>query len=600
MAYTSGFFDAVDQGGGDYDREYSAATFAHYFSLLVQNGVFPDPSTGMQVKASTSPDMHVSVQPGNGWVNGYYITVKADAPEQLTVPTANPSLSRIDSVIMGLNYVDREVQLYIKSGAVSASPSAVSLQRDNDLYELELAQITVSAGMASITQASITDMRSNTSRCGIVKGMIDQIDTTDLFAQYDTAFHNWFDELQNQLSGDVAVSLQNQVNQLKSTKADAINLKQMAFNESLEAAVDFAKDSYGSSLTGNERNSGYLLGSTLTGYTGNARPIGETLTLVQNPITCEFSQVQTPNVWYEQKNKYNGSTYAYSVLGVGFKVSPGMTVTLSKVKVSWQGANTESGKPQEYPGAGYSGYVFNEFDIGILRLDPKTFAVTQVLKTHSFGHVRDVIGYLGPIQTEGTWLTLPEPFTYTTTKADKYLAVVLYNCADMYNSSSNPVYPLAIKSAAPIGIFDRCAYSFRDSSETITLQQAVTSKKIPSLGINEAQYSAAKTFPCWDLTITGGLTTGSVSASFTGRQDNCNYASFIVEADTECNFSVTKGNTVLEGTSFVEVGKSANGSTSKRNIFQVQSPIQKTDKLTVSLSDISTPVTVYDICYNAR
>lgn len=220
MSYTSGFFDAVDLGGGEYDREYSAAVFAHYFSLLVKNGVFPDPSTGMQVKASTSPDMHVSVQPGSGWVNGYYITVPENGPEVLTVPTANPSLSRIDSVIMGLNYVEREIQLYIKSGAVSASPSAVSLQRDNDLYEMELAQVTVAAGVASISQASITDMRQNASRCGIVKGTIDQIDTTDLFAQYDDAFQTWFADIQAQLSGDVATNLQNQINQLKESKVN--------------------------------------------------------------------------------------------------------------------------------------------------------------------------------------------------------------------------------------------------------------------------------------------------------------------------------------------------------------------------------------------
>lgn len=230
MAYTSGFFDAVDQGGGNYDRVYSAANFAHYFSLLVQNGVFPDPSTGMQVKASSSPDMHVSVQSGSGWVNGYYITVSDSSPEQLTIPTANPSLSRIDSVIMGLNYVQREIQLYIKSGAVSASPSAVSLQRDNDLYELELAQITVAAGVASISQANITDMRSNTSRCGIVKGTIDQIDTTDLFAQYDNAFQTWFADIQAQLSGNVATNLQNQINQLKDNKvnvSDKANVAQV-------------------------------------------------------------------------------------------------------------------------------------------------------------------------------------------------------------------------------------------------------------------------------------------------------------------------------------------------------------------------------------
>lgn len=238
MSYTSGFFDAVDLGGGEYDREYSAAVFAHYFSLLVKNGVFPDPSTGMQVKASASPDMHISVQPGSGWVNGYYITVPENGPELLTVPTANPSLSRIDSVIMGLNYVEREIQLYIKSGAVSASPSAVSLQRDNDLYEMELAQITVAAGVASIYQANITDMRQNTSRCGIVKGMIDQIDTTDLFAQYNDAFQTWFADLQAQLSGNVAANLQNQINSLKTEK---VNVSDKANTAQAQAGTDDTK-----------------------------------------------------------------------------------------------------------------------------------------------------------------------------------------------------------------------------------------------------------------------------------------------------------------------------------------------------------------------
>lgn len=238
MSYTSGFFDAIDQGGGDYDRVYSAATFAHYFSLLVKNGVFPDPSTGMQVKASISPDMHISVQPGSGWVNGYYITVPENGPELLTVPTANPSLSRIDSVIMGLNYVEREIQLYIKSGAVSASPSAVSLQRDNDLYEMELAQITVAAGVASIYQANITDMRQNTSRCGIVKGTIDQVDTTDLFAQYNDAFQTWFADLQAQLSGNIASNLQNQINSLKTEK---VNVSDKANTAQAQAGTDDTK-----------------------------------------------------------------------------------------------------------------------------------------------------------------------------------------------------------------------------------------------------------------------------------------------------------------------------------------------------------------------
>lgn len=272
MAYTSGFFDAVDQGGGDYDRVYSAATFAHYFSLLVQNGVFPDPSTGMQVKASSNPDMHVSVQPGSGWVNGYYITVEDNAPEQLTIPIANPSLSRIDSVIMGLNYVDREIQLYIKSGAVSASPSAVSLQRDNDLYELELAQITIGAGVASISQTNITDMRQNTSRCGIVAGTIDQIDTTDLFAQYNSAFQAWFDDLKAQLGDNVATNLQNQINTLKTEK---VNVSDKASTEQAITGTDDTKWVTPKKVANEIENLSYLRNKILSDTTATLYGLGK-------------------------------------------------------------------------------------------------------------------------------------------------------------------------------------------------------------------------------------------------------------------------------------------------------------------------------------
>lgn len=260
MSYTSGFFDAIDQGGGNYDRVYSAATFAHYFSLLVKNGVFPDPSTGLQVRASSSPDMKVSVSPGSGWINGYYITVPENSPEVLTVPTANPSLSRIDSVIMGLNYVKREIQLYIKPGAVSASPIPVSLQRDNDLYELELAQISVAAGVASIVQANITDMRQNTSRCGIVKGTIDQIDTTDLFAQYDDAFQTWFDNIQAQLEGNVVTNLQKQIDE---------RLKIASISTEPLLASEFTKSLYGlsASASPNDLFLALFLGTGKKGYT---------------------------------------------------------------------------------------------------------------------------------------------------------------------------------------------------------------------------------------------------------------------------------------------------------------------------------------------
>lgn len=218
MSITSGFFDAVETSSGVYDRVYNAADFAHYFSLFIGNGVYPDPSTGLQVKANAVPNMGVSISAGNGWINGYYITL--DAAESRSITTANATLSRIDSVVIGLNYTTRSITLYVKTGAPSANPIAPALTRNTSTWELELAQILVAAGAANITQSAITDMRSNKSRCGIVTGVIDQIDTTGLFAQYTAAFNEWFTGVKETLTTNVAANLQDQINTNKSLKLE--------------------------------------------------------------------------------------------------------------------------------------------------------------------------------------------------------------------------------------------------------------------------------------------------------------------------------------------------------------------------------------------
>ena len=218
MSITSGFFDAVETSSGVYDRVYDAADFAHYFSLFIGNGVYPDPSTGLQVKASATPNMGVSISAGNGWINGYYITL--DAAESRSITTADATLSRIDSVVIGLSYTTRSITLYVKTGAPSANPVAPTLTRNTNTWELELAQILVTAGAANITQSAITDMRPDNTRCGIVSGVVDQINTTELFAQYTAAFNEWFTGVKEELSTDVAVKLQNQINTNKSLKLE--------------------------------------------------------------------------------------------------------------------------------------------------------------------------------------------------------------------------------------------------------------------------------------------------------------------------------------------------------------------------------------------
>lgn len=233
MSYTYGFFDAVDLGNGNYDRVYSSAEFSHYWALLVGDGVFGQPSTSLNVLATTPVAMSVKVSPGTGWIKGHYLTVPDNMDEVIAVPVANPSLPRIDSIIMALNNTDRDMKLYVRSGAAAASPTAVALQRDADVWELELAQITVAAGAGNINQQAIKDMRTDPNRCGIVTGLIDQFDISGFLTAAQASFDEWFEDVKSQLGDDVAGNLLNLIQGLD-TRVGSLETGLQGTNNSIQ------------------------------------------------------------------------------------------------------------------------------------------------------------------------------------------------------------------------------------------------------------------------------------------------------------------------------------------------------------------------------
>ncbi|MFD2446377.1 hypothetical protein ACFSO7_20660 [Bacillus sp. CGMCC 1.16607] len=210
MAIISGLFNSVNG-----DRKYKADFFAEYFASFIANGVFPNPSTGLQVIANGN--MAVSIRAGKAWIKGYYMSNDADYTLQLDV--ADGVLKRIDRIALRLDFLTRQIVPVIKKGAFASSPVARALQRDTDAYELGIADILINNGAISISQANITDTRLNTALCGIVKGTVDQIDTTNLFAQYDDAFQEWFESIKDILDGDVAANLANRISTLEQTVA---------------------------------------------------------------------------------------------------------------------------------------------------------------------------------------------------------------------------------------------------------------------------------------------------------------------------------------------------------------------------------------------
>ena len=193
MAIESYFFNAVESGGV-YDRVYNAEDFTSYLDLLVGNGVFPNPSTNLQVRASSG--MNVIVGAGQGWINGHKLINTSDLT--LTLDASNVLMNRIDAVIFYVDHDTRQMGISIKKGTTALTPSAPVLQQDDDRFELCLAQISVPKQTDAITASMITDTRGNSSLCGYVQGLIQQVDSTTLFQQWQAQFNEWFSAAKEQ------------------------------------------------------------------------------------------------------------------------------------------------------------------------------------------------------------------------------------------------------------------------------------------------------------------------------------------------------------------------------------------------------------------
>src|SRR5690554_4319348 len=132
MAVYSGFFNSING-----DRRYNAHWFALFFSTLIGNGVFPNPSTGLQVVENEQ--LQTTVKPGRGWINGYFVVNDSDFTIEHDL--SDGVLSRIDRIVLRLNYQNRLIEVALKKGENSSNPTAPNLQRDGSVYELALADV---------------------------------------------------------------------------------------------------------------------------------------------------------------------------------------------------------------------------------------------------------------------------------------------------------------------------------------------------------------------------------------------------------------------------------------------------------------------------
>ncbi|WP_243249728.1 hypothetical protein [Clostridium botulinum] len=253
----SSFFNAIIDQNGTPDRAYLAEDFAKYFSTFIGNGVFPNPANQLQVVAVDN-NMQIRIKAGFAWINGYMYQNTDDYI--LKLDPADGVLNRIDRIALRLDFLERKIKAVIKKGQYGSNSIAPVLQRNADAYEIAIADVYVRAGVISIMQSNITDTRLNSNVCGIVHGVIQQADTTEIFRQFQAWFNeqknihegdfekwvnefkiatgkkftDWVDDLKNSLdpSEDIAAKLQMQISENKlrladitTKQGDLINLK---------------------------------------------------------------------------------------------------------------------------------------------------------------------------------------------------------------------------------------------------------------------------------------------------------------------------------------------------------------------------------------
>jgi len=161
--------------------DFDAADVAAYLAGRT-SGVF---SSAEDFPVTAAGGLTVTVGAGRGWVHpsrftGYSIT-KREA-DTLALPLADPSLPRIDRIVMRYDAGARAASLQVLQGTASSTPTAPAISRTELIYDLCLAEITRPAGSTAVTTGQITDTRLDEALCGIVRDGVTGLPTDELLA----------------------------------------------------------------------------------------------------------------------------------------------------------------------------------------------------------------------------------------------------------------------------------------------------------------------------------------------------------------------------------------------------------------------------------
>lgn len=332
MAVTYGFYNSLNK-----DRVYNAEQMSSIFNGIITDGVFA--SIGGSLMPIAGTGMQVFVKTGKCWFNSTWTLNDALLP--LDIPAADVSLTRIDAVVVEINSAvsTRANTIKVVKGTPSANPAKPTLANTETLHQYALGYVTVSAGVTSITADKI-EVNVGKTTCPFITSVLQQTDITALFNQWDAEFNAWFENIQVQLSGNVAANLQRQIDALDD-KINSVRKDEekhlSAYTKSLLGLLDSAgpDDAFQALLVGTDSKAyrvtvKYPNGEPAIGFTVGGIEALPTTSLItdENGMVLGKSTSASPTITVAKK--YD-DVQAYS----GVFASTG-TITDCQVTLAWK------------------------------------------------------------------------------------------------------------------------------------------------------------------------------------------------------------------------------------------------------------------------
>lgn len=181
---TSGFFNSVSG-----DRKYNAEQMNTFLAGIVsENGVYEN--VGDKLQVIPIDGMTIGINTGKASIHHHWFY--NDSVEEIGIEASDITLKRYDAIVLRYSVENRNITPIVIKGTNSINPVYPEIVRNTSTYDICLAYVYIGAGVSTITQSNIIDTRLNNDICGYITGLIKQVDTSQLFKQWQAACEELF------------------------------------------------------------------------------------------------------------------------------------------------------------------------------------------------------------------------------------------------------------------------------------------------------------------------------------------------------------------------------------------------------------------------